>query len=313
MTQRSWKSLVLPGLVATAVALPTLGNSAEIERIDGGVCTIALTGEIVPGDAQALWDTDPKNGDVLCLNSPGGNFAEAIKIADRLDGGVLATRLEAGSECMSACALIFVAASWFEDIHVPRRSMHQDARLGFHAPFVIPPKGQYTEQSISDAFKIGTNAVALMMRLGTIEGRFGYEGVFPNDIMIEILGKGPNEFYEVDRPERANALGIEIVGIRAPDWTQKQVCTACDHWFEMSRFPNSCTNVVKEKLEGNRTLYRVQGYEAEAMAECVVRVAGDQSTAEIRTYGLWPGENVEDAQFQTLAPWYAYAKTGDSE
>lgn len=313
MTQWVRKFFVLLGLVASTIAVATLGNSAEIDRVDDGVCTISLTGGIVPGDAQALWDTDPKNADVLCLNSLGGSFSEAIKIADRLDGGVLATRLEAGSECMSACALIFVAASWFENIHVPRRSMHQEARLGFHAPFVIPPKGQYTEQSISDAFKVGTNAVALMMRLGTIEGRFGYEGVFPNDIMIEILGKGPSEFYEVDRPERAVALGIEVYGMRAPTWTQQQVCTACDHWFAMSRFPNNCTNVVMEKVEGNATLYRVQGYEAEAIAECVVRVAADKSKAEIRTSGLWPGENVEDAQFQTLAPWYAYAKTGESE
>ena len=311
MTRRSWKSFVLPGLVATAVALPTLGNSAEIERIDGGVCTIALTGEIVPGDAQALWDTDPKNGDVLCLNSPGGNFAEAIKIADRLDGGVLATRLEAGSECMSACALIFVAASWFEDIHVPRRSMHQDARLGFHAPFVIPPKGQYTEQSISDAFKIGTNAVALMMRLGTIEGRFGYEGVFPNDIMIEILGKGPNEFYEIDTPARAKALGVEVFGFDDVTWGDKEVCNACLLWNEGG--PGSCNSFEKLPHRGGAVEYRIPGFEAEGMAECVVRVAADKSAADIRAYGLWPGENVDDAQFQTLAPWYAYAKTGDSE
>lgn len=294
-------------------AVSQSAQAAEIKRVDDEVCTISFTGEIVSGDAQALWDLSPVYGDVLCLHSPGGSFSEAIGIAERLDGGWIATRLEEGGECLSACALIFVAASQFEDIHVPLRAMHQNARLGFHAPYAIPPEGQYTKRSIAAAFKVGTDSVAAMMRLGTIEGRFGYKGVFPNDILIEVLGKGPGEFYEIDRPERAEALGIEIFGFDAPDWTKTQVCTACDHWFEMSRFPNKCTHVETKAYSAGVTEYRVQGYEAEAMAQCVVRVDADTGIAEIRTNGLWPGDHLVDSSFQTLAPWYAYAKTGDDD
>lgn len=302
---------VLLAFIVIAVVLPAMGHSAEIKRVENVTCTISLSGEIVPGDAQELWDTNPRNGDVLCLDSPGGNFAEAIKIAERLDGGVLATRLEAGTECLSACALIFVAASWFEDIHIPRRTMHQEARLGFHAPFVIPPKGQYTERSISEAFKVGTNAVALMMKLGTIEGRFGYEGVFPNDIMIKILGKGPNEFYDIDTPPRADALGVEVFGFDDVTWGDKEVCNACLHWN--ARRAGSCNPAKKQSISNDAVEYRIQGFEAEGMAECVVHVVADKSTARIRVHGLWPGDRLEDAPFQILAPWYAYAKSRDSE
>ena len=297
-------------LIALIVMISGIAQAAEIKRIDDRVCTILFKGEIVYGDAQRLWNLAPDHTDILCLDSQGGSFSEAISIAERLDGGWIGTRLEEGAECLSACALIFVAASQFEEIHVPIRSKHQKARLGFHAPYALPPRGQYTEQSIAEAFRVGTEAVALMMRLGTVEGRFGYQGVFPNDMLIQILEKGPGEFYEIDRPERAKALGIKVFGFQAPEWTQAQVCTACDHWFEMSRYPNACERVQTRVLSGGVIEYRVQGYEAEAMAQCVVRVDANKGLAAIRTYGLWPGDYVQNSPFQKLDDWYAYAKTG---
>src|SRR5262245_30641935 len=81
---------------------------------------------------------------VLCLNSPGGNFMEGLRIAKYLltvaADHEVTTYVENGAACYSACALIFLAGR-FNDRGgetYPARFLHVGGRLGFHAPYIDP-------------------------------------------------------------------------------------------------------------------------------------------------------------------------------
>src|SRR5262245_60558610 len=52
----------------------------------------------------------------LDLNSSGGNFAEALKIAKLALEKRLSTRLGRNAECLSACAIIFMAGTRFTTV-----------------------------------------------------------------------------------------------------------------------------------------------------------------------------------------------------
>ena len=64
--------------------------------------------------------------DLVCLDSPGGSFGEALRIAKFFKSKPVATKIEAGARCESACALIFMAGrfSYFEGAKSTWRVLH---------------------------------------------------------------------------------------------------------------------------------------------------------------------------------------------
>ena len=112
----------------TAPALHAKAYAADNKRTDVAwpgdpvLCDIVLDGDIVPGDAKAV--ALAFQGIVgivspltefpffLCLRSGGGDTHEAVAIAQfllDLDGPTIATVVEDGRTCASACAVIFLA------------------------------------------------------------------------------------------------------------------------------------------------------------------------------------------------------------
>ena len=121
---------------------------------------IDITGEIRLGDAAKLTEMvgalDPASRisgasgvEILVrLESPGGAFVEAIEIARIINKNKLQTFVAAGSECLSACAVIFMAGTYQPGFRQQERSFRKvewPARLGFHRPFLnvelsMPPE-----------------------------------------------------------------------------------------------------------------------------------------------------------------------------
>jgi uncharacterized protein YecT (DUF1311 family) len=101
-----------------------------------------MAGTINPGDLDKFKRILPKGwsggkaGPTMCLNSPGGDFLEGLKIAQFVSGGIT-TSIEAGATCASACGWIFLAGTHF-DTGGSEWSRLMDARstLWFHAPAV---------------------------------------------------------------------------------------------------------------------------------------------------------------------------------
>lgn len=137
-------------------------------------CRITLSGEIVDGDAARLLDVLKENQIVsfnggfysdsggapeLCLNSPGGSLSTAIEIADIVHRGI-ATKILSDEECLSACAIIFMAGIVNTEKSIGRlisRELHVGGRLGFHAPQLSVASGEYNKEVVDLAYNIAVN------------------------------------------------------------------------------------------------------------------------------------------------------------
>jgi hypothetical protein len=90
---------------------------------------VKMTGPIRRGDGarfRAFMDGLRPHRDISCINldSPGGDVATAVTIADIVNNRDMATSIRGGDMCASACALVFFAGA-------PRR-MGKGARLCVH-------------------------------------------------------------------------------------------------------------------------------------------------------------------------------------
>ena len=121
-------------------------------------CDWKFTGQIVEGDADKIQKIPTYTGGIsLCLDSPGGNLSEALKIFELIWSDNLTTMVLPGDRCESACAIAFLGGSTLEGTDVTRqiyRVIWPGARLGFHGPSLDLNTGQsYQDKHINTAFK----------------------------------------------------------------------------------------------------------------------------------------------------------------
>ena len=107
-----------------------------------------IEGTIVPGDAAKLEvllrkelpdpNVDWSNNVIVSLNSDGGDFYEGLALADVITGFGVPTFVGPGDRCLSSCAIAFLGG---HIVYVrrtrgePLRYVHDEAIVGFHAPF----------------------------------------------------------------------------------------------------------------------------------------------------------------------------------
>ena len=89
---------------------------------------------------------------IVSLNSGGGSFTAGIELAETLRELSVATVVENGKECRSACALAFLGGSGFHatggvGTYVDR-FMEPDAEVGFHSPFTQQLPGLSSDQKL---------------------------------------------------------------------------------------------------------------------------------------------------------------------
>jgi hypothetical protein len=118
--------------VLCAISLAAEARAAALieETLRNGHVILHLTGRIDSKDA-ALFDAAVgkltaagKRVDVISLNSTGGQLGEGALIAEAIKARGLATRVEAGAVCASACFLVFAAGD--------PRTAHPNAFIGVH-------------------------------------------------------------------------------------------------------------------------------------------------------------------------------------
>ncbi|MBE1706729.1 MULTISPECIES: hypothetical protein [Mesorhizobium] len=243
--------------------------AANIHHIGSATCTYGLSGDIALGDLESLTESGIRGGDKLCLDSEGGSFVVGLDIAEWLVSRDIETVLVADAKCYSACALIFMGGSDWEEIYLPRRRMHVSAKLGFHAPYLVLPRANFTSEDITSAYAIGLRAVARMMKLG--EDRGG-EGFIANRVILELLSKGPSELYYVDNVLKANELGIALDGVQKPMWTERDACNACIVKNEGRAVEGVCEQpATASKIGKSTTQFVFNGFAGEGAYSCAVR------------------------------------------
>jgi hypothetical protein len=211
------------GLMVAATAFTMIvvqgSDAAEIKRVNRSACNFLLSGGIVQGDLERFKASGISSGDSLCLSSDGGDYHVGLDIAEALLGENIRTVVDKDEACYSSCANIFMGGSLMEEGYQPLRSMHLRATLGFHAPYIEPSERNYASGHVRFAYASGLKAVARMMKLGN--------GVIPNRVILDLLEKGPSEFYTIDTVGRAQELSIELMGMPPVTWNLAALCNAC--------------------------------------------------------------------------------------
>jgi len=134
-----------------ALIAATTAQAAEF-RVAGLVPTafgdhrmIEMTGPVEDGDVERLQAAlgqieRPRfegSGTLISMDSPGGSFQAALELAEFIQRAQITTRIGPGQQCLSGCALAFMAGTIASEstVSVPRRILDRQGILGFHAPF----------------------------------------------------------------------------------------------------------------------------------------------------------------------------------
>lgn len=193
MADYSRGKAVLFGL--TAVALATReASSADIKSTaakDGRI-TIAISGEISPGDAGVFTSIVKQANDAgklvanIRLNSEGGNLFEGVKLADAIRFGKMSTNVGKSATCASACFLIFAAGA--------TKFASYGAQIGIHG--ASDESGQET---------VSSNAATVSM------AKIAKELGVPPAIIGRMVVTPPNEMVWLS-PQDLQSMSVTMVG-----------------------------------------------------------------------------------------------------
>ncbi|MEC9343041.1 MAG: hypothetical protein VYD64_04260 [Pseudomonadota bacterium] len=276
----------LPRIASIAfalLALPCAGKAADI--VQGGDrqmgCVLTLAGVIEKGDAakldMALEEAKRETGDSfrdqrrrLCLDSPGGSFIEAVEIAKTIYSQ-LGTAIGRGRICESACSIVFMAGSISpEDDRgiVADRVLHPLGKLGFHAPSLTVPDGQYREGAVNRAYRIALGGI------GQLLGIAGYVKL-PPTLIGAMLETPPEEMMYIDTVGKASRWMISVAPAVTPDRLDgPAVINACNNWYQVY------TDVISVNGFFDARKSYLGGF-----AEPVIEVQEEQQVATLEGFG----------------------------
>jgi hypothetical protein len=224
-----------PGLSADGW---TGGTHAQAMRYEQH---IRINGSIEKGDADRLSAvlkevSNPQSYAVVSLNSPGGNFAEALAMGDVIHAHGIATVIFEDDACFSACAFIFLAGMEIEvrgRSGPPSRHLYLGAKLGFHAPFhdlelsngsldVLPMA------TVADMFYGAARNTVRELQDNMATWRISPAFIF------EVLGKGRDEYLSVENIATFYANQITLISSRPAvgfqshdELSDEQIANAC--------------------------------------------------------------------------------------
>ena len=273
----------------------TPSKAAEISLGGDAVmdCDISLDGQIVAGDADKIrtimvendwWNLSNwilQRGKTLCLNSPGGSFPEGIKIADVIDQYGIKTAIGAGKVCESACSIAFMAGGLkgYEGTYFIDRRLHPRGRLGFHAPGLVVPDGEYNSKSVTDAYEVAIQSTREILKF--LQYR---ENRIPEDLLIEMLGTPPGDMFHIDTVTKAVTWKIEITPVGNPSFDRREAAiNACANgagWMAPSTSSFAGRDFIRgvARKDGNVTvLGPTDGFLGEGTYGCNVVYGKDQS------------------------------------
>src|SRR5690606_32028891 len=107
---------------------------------------------------------------LVTLHSPGGNYIEGLKLANFMRENHIATVVEQGSSCYSACAFAFLGGTGYSPqqgigIYIDRM-IELGGRLGFHAPYFASEDLDdiVAEIGVGNVLGASRDDIALMIR-----------------------------------------------------------------------------------------------------------------------------------------------------
>ena len=219
-------------------------------------CNFLLEGEIREGDAQKLAGLLSKEPEflpavdygqllVLCLNSTGGSFHEAIEISKLFQKSVrkfdIGTMIRKGDRCMSACSIVFMSGRYFayEVGEYPWRYMHREATLAFHSPSLVFPESTYDKSMVELAYANALQSVSTIVEMLILQADFDGMRWMEPSLLARMLATPPTEFFHI---EQVDHVGQWNIGIFPPvdfDPEKLDATTGCRNLLAWSRDESS--------------------------------------------------------------------------
>ncbi|WP_417208747.1 peptidoglycan-binding protein [Antarctobacter sp.] len=229
MTAALFRRSILPALMCGAVFAPVPAKAGDIVTTTGKHfdCAATLTGEIATGDLDKIRALDSRSfasgTRPLCLDSAGGSFAEAIRIADYLYDRGIPTAVDDGAACLSSCAFAFLggSSSGKDRQPEPNKSLHLNAELGFGSLARVLDAGQYADgQTLSAMDAALKSASEITARMDKFQ--------MTADFAAQVMALQDSDILYVDRVDEARALGLRLEGFEAPSSLGDEMVTrAC--------------------------------------------------------------------------------------
>ncbi len=225
------KMLRISACLACLALMNADAGAVELKAGDGNPCEYKLTGEFHPGDSvkilAALPGSGKGNSPVICLNSQGGDFLEALNFASQFGG--YTTRVQAGDVCASACAWAFMNGTAYATGLVElSRSISPKAILAFHAPYIESNKN---DNDVAGAYDQATSEIGdklLKLTTSTVAGP-GYRNVpivTPTLLSMALLvPKG--KYFVIDTIGKALSNNITVEEISYTPTTRKDIEMIC--------------------------------------------------------------------------------------
>jgi hypothetical protein len=217
-------------LIAIMAFAWSTAHAANIQYTNANVCAFRLEGRVVDGDFQRLrqlvirrlpFDRLDERAASLCLKSEGGLYDEALKIAELIYDQSMSTVVEYGSECFSACAIIFMAGV-MPNHTGPYRKLSVGGILGFHAPYLDVPDKRYSKQDIESVALGMTKAILALVQLSSKEMKMGGEAL-KKSLVQRILENEKNQVFLIKTVFDAARWNIDLYD--ADDYFKTELAT----------------------------------------------------------------------------------------
>ena len=210
--------------VALIVMSCGFAHAADVTLGNGGRCDIQLRGIIAADDTAALTSALSQAGRsdrpwVLCLDSPGGSLSAAIAMAQLVHEEGIATHVEEGASCESACSITyFMGTALAGDTRIIARTIAPLGRIGLHAPsLTLPSENTYSGSQVAQAFALAMEAAGSITTLGRmIDVRSGDVWI-PVDVVNHLLTTPAENMFYVTTFGQAQDWNIAVDGVNWPD------------------------------------------------------------------------------------------------
>lgn len=206
-------------------------------------CTHRFTGLFSSGDASKIIAARPP---LLCLDSPGGSLIEALQLTQSMELNPIATKIEEGARCESACALVFMAGAFHPDESEKSvsRHLHPLGKLGFHAPDLQIPDGNYNKQTVKKAYEVALQSMSVIIR-DLVQRKGGVGSAMKPSLLGKMLDTPATSMFYVTTVDDAGRWDIQVGPLRGVERpTKKKLIRACINAYqwrvdETARFANT--------------------------------------------------------------------------
>ncbi|SMO99941.1 hypothetical protein SAMN06265173_1652 [Thalassovita litoralis] len=196
-------------------------------------CDYIFSGEVEAGDARKIDEGIPAtaSGSRLCLNSPGGDFLEGLRIFYVIwNKGSVATRVRSSDRCLSACAIGFLGGSLVVGsgaIRAQNTIIEPGAWLGFHAPRLVLPEGRaHSSSVVQKAYALALLDSSHLFELTQIKehGAIGMSDF----LFARTISTPPESMYNIDTIGRASLARIDVANVPMPPLSWEGMRNVCD-------------------------------------------------------------------------------------